>query len=319
MQSQPLIAMSDVVKSFHEPQGGSTMRRIAVDRISVRVHAAETFGIVGESGSGKSTLARLMAGLLEPDSGTVVVDGLDPAKRKGDLRHRLASAVQMVFQDPYSSLNPRLKVGTSVIEPLASLGQVSRSAAAARLAEVLGKVGIPASAAIRYPHEFSGGQRQRLCIARALILNPRAVILDEAVSALDVSVKSQIVNVLKALQEELQTAYVFISHDLGVTRQICGRIAVMLRGQIVEMGPTEAILRRPQHPYTQLLVNSVPKRSGLTLNAERPGSGGYANAKGCAFADRCPIAAPKCTMERPALANTAAHRYTACHQVAHVN
>jgi oligopeptide/dipeptide ABC transporter ATP-binding protein len=316
MQHAPIVAMTDVVKSFREREGGvlgSTTKRIAVDGVSVQVREAETVGIVGESGSGKSTLARLMAGLLAPDAGTVEVGGFDPRTRDRRMRRQVASTIQMVFQDPYSSLNPRLRVGKSVMEPLSSSGRLGQSAAKIRLAEMLDKVGIPASAASRYPHEFSGGQRQRLCIARALILNPKVVILDEAVSALDVSVKSQILNVLKALQQELQTAYVFISHDLGITRQVCRRIAVMLRGQIVEIGPTDDILRAPRHPYTQLLVNSVPKRSGLVLEADRPGFSDQLNVAGCPFVDRCPIALAKCSVERPRLLEIGRLRFAACH------
>lgn len=312
----PLITVKNVVKSFVSRQrAGDRDARPAVHDVSLNVVEAETLGIVGESGSGKSTLARLMSGLLAPDSGTVTVAGLNPAKRDARTRRRMASQIQMVFQDPYSSLNPRMKVGRSVVEPLMSSGALGSAQAGDVLAAMLEKVGISASAAERYPHEFSGGQRQRLCIARALILRPSAVILDEAVSALDVSVKSQILNVLKALQEELRTAYVFISHDLGITRQICGRVAVMLRGQIVESGQTDEILQTPAHPYTRLLVGSVLRRSGFALDASSHVAGDPPGWRGCPFVGRCPVEISRCQTVRPDLVTLGNGRYAACHHL----
>ena len=258
--SQPLVEVSEVAKGFVARRGAifsAAEMRIAVDRVSLQVDAGDTLGIVGESGSGKSTLARLMAGLLRPDSGRVRIDGLDPAERTGVAAKRIAQTLQMVFQDPYSSLNPRLRVGDSVMEPLVSGMGLSHAEAKARALAMIEKVGLPAAAFARYPHQFSGGQRQRLCVARALVLEPKLVILDEAVSSLDVSIKSQILNLLNTLQAELQATFVFISHDLAITRQFCRRLAVMLDGQIVEIGTGEDVLRQPAHPYTRLLIRSI--------------------------------------------------------------
>jgi oligopeptide/dipeptide ABC transporter ATP-binding protein len=280
--------------------------------VSLAVEEGETLGIVGESGSGKSTLARLVAGLLPPDAGQVRVAGLDPAARHGAEARRMAQTLQMVFQDPYSSLNPRLTVGASVMEPLTSgLGLAHREARARALA-MLAKVGVAAEAFARYPHQFSGGQRQRICIARALAPAPKLVILDEAVSSLDVSVKSQILNLLSDLQGEMRATFVFISHDLAITRQFCRRVAVMLRGRIVETGPSEDVLRAPAHPYTRLLIASIPRRGG-GLPVAGPVAGGGAGPNGCQFADRCPQVMPRCRTVRPEPVEIGPGRWVACH------
>jgi oligopeptide/dipeptide ABC transporter ATP-binding protein len=319
--SGALVELGDVRKAYARRRGavfGEEVTRVAVDGVSLAVGESETVGIVGESGSGKTTLARLMAGLITPDGGSVRVGGLDPARRQGPLRRRTARAVQMVFQDPYSSLNPRMRVGASVMEPLMSGLGLTRRLARARTVEMLERVGMPGSVFDRYPHEFSGGQRQRLAIARALVLSPQVVILDEAVSALDVSIKSQILNLLNDLQRDLSSAFVFISHDLALSRQFCRRIAVMLEGRIVETGPAEELLRAPRHPYTQLLIRSIPRRAGgLPFDggpAGRPGTP-PAFAGGCRFVSRCPIALARCRTERPPLAEVGAGHGVACHAV----
>jgi oligopeptide/dipeptide ABC transporter ATP-binding protein len=310
-----LVEVADVEKAFAGRGGallGGVERRVAVDHVSLAVEAGETLGIVGESGSGKSTLARMIAGLLHPDAGQVRVAGLDPALRHGAAARRLAQMLQMVFQDPYSSLNPRLTVGASVMEPLTSGLGLSRGEARARALAMLEKVGVPADAFARYPHQFSGGQRQRICIARALAPRPKLVILDEAVSSLDVSVKSQILNLLSDLQADLHATFVFISHDLAITRQFCRRLAVMLRGRIVETGPSEAVLRAPAHPYTRLLIASIPRRGGA-LAVPEPVQGQPAGAGGCRFAERCPQAMPRCRTVRPEPVEIGAGRWVACH------
>jgi peptide/nickel transport system ATP-binding protein/oligopeptide transport system ATP-binding protein len=320
--SEPLLQARGLVKSFAEWStaiGGRSGRRIAVDEVSLDIAAGDALGIVGESGSGKSTLARMIAGLVRPDAGTVRVDGVDPARRAGGLRREAARSVQMVFQDPYSSLNPRLRIVDSVMEPLLSAAALPRAAARPRALEMLAQVGIPDSVKDRYPHEFSGGQRQRICIARALALRPQLVILDEAVSALDVSVKSQILNLLHDLRERLGATFIFISHDLAITRQISDRIAVMLQGRVVEIGPGDLILKAPVHPYTRLLLQSIPRRhGGLRLDLPRLAAAGPGSEEGsgCKFVARCPAALGVCRSQRPPLRRDDSGREVACHAAA---
>ncbi len=230
----------------------------AVEHVSFELRAGQTLGLVGESGCGKSTTGRSILKLLTPRAGQILFEGRDLATLSADEMRPLRRHIQLIFQDPFASLNPRLTVGFSVAEPLYIHGVADEAAARARVAELLARVGLPAAAADRYPHEFSGGQRQRIAIARALALNPKVIVADEAVSALDVSIRAQIVNLLLDLQEQLGVAYLFISHDMAVVERICHRVAVMYLGQIVEIGPRRAVFENPQHPYTRKLLAAVP-------------------------------------------------------------
>ena len=294
----------------------STTALRAVDKVSLSIQSGETLGLVGESGCGKSTLGRLLVRLNPPTAGEVLFDGQDVTALSGQDLLRLRRHVQIVFQDPFGSLNPRMSVGDIVAEPLlihgARNGPDTRDAVAAMLAEV----GLPSRAARRFPHEFSGGQRQRVGIARALILRPRFVVLDEPVSALDVSVQAGIVNLLQDLQERLGMTYLFIAHDLGVVKHISDRGAVMYLGRVVEVADKHAIYRAPLHPYTQALIAAAP--------ATRPGQRKRARVggdvpspldlpAGCRFHTRCPAVMPVCRVQEPALTEPAPGHLVACH------
>ena len=258
----PLLAVSHLVRDFKRGgwlRGGGTVR--AVDDVSFDVRQGETFGLVGESGCGKTTTGRCILRLIEPTSGQVVFRGTDLATLNARNLRRARRDLQIVFQDPYSSLNPRMRVGAIVEEPLIIHRIGTRDERKARAAELFGLVGLDPAHAGRFPHEFSGGQRQRIGLARALALNPSLVIADEPVSALDVSVQAQVVNLLQDLQTRLGLTYLFIAHDLRLVRQVCDRVAVMYRGRIVEMAPAEALFGAPAHPYTRALLSAVPRVS----------------------------------------------------------
>jgi oligopeptide/dipeptide ABC transporter ATP-binding protein len=296
-------------------------RRIltAVNDVSFQVTPGETLGIVGESGCGKSTLARCLVRLLEPDDGALRFEGEDVlALRQSELR-RYNRKVQMIFQDPYGSLDPRQKAGDCLAEILFVHGLAETSEIAARTKRLLDLVHLPADAADRYPHEFSGGQRQRLGIARALAVEPTLVIADEPVSALDVSVQAQIVNLLIELQSRLGLTLIFISHDLRVVRHISHRIVVMYLGRIIEMGPSESVFAAPRHPYTQALLQALPSLSAAgrkhktraAVRGELPSP--IAPPPGCPFHPRCPIAAERCKSERPELDPRDGEWPVACH------
>ncbi len=261
-----------------------------------------SFGIVGESGSGKSTLARIALALDRPDSGAVRLEGRSLFDlRRGELRP-LRAHMQMVFQDPYGSLDPRQRVEKIVAEPLAALGGATRAERRARVVTSLEAVGLKASDAAKYPHEFSGGQRQRIAIARALITRPKLVIADEPVSALDVSVQAQALNLMSDLQREAGVAFLLISHDLAVVSHLCETTAVLFRGLIVEIGPTDVLFASSAHPYTRELVDATPRLDRPTrVAASNPGDGERTATGGCAYAPRCPYARPRCREEKPTL------------------
>jgi ABC-type glutathione transport system ATPase component len=259
----PLLAISDLTKVFPLGEsvfgGGATREVCAVDDVTLDIQSGETLGLVGESGSGKSTLGRLVLRLIEPTSGKIVFEGRDlVAASHGEMR-RLRRDMQIIFQDPFGSLDPRMRVEDVISEPLIIHDRMSSSTRRTRVAELLRAVGLDQSAMRRFPHEFSGGQRQRIGIARALALHPKFIVADEPVSALDVSVGAQIVNLLAQLQREFGLTYLFISHSMPVVRYLATRIAVMYRGKIVEVGPTEQITERPKHLYTRSLLDATPE------------------------------------------------------------
>ncbi len=291
----------------------------ALDRVSIAVEAGETLGLVGESGCGKSTLGRALLRLHDVDEGTIRFEGRDITRLGERALRPIRARMQMVFQDPYSSLNPRRRVGDLVAEPL----HVHRREGGARaidaaVRQLLERVGLRAEHADRFPHEFSGGQRQRVGIARALALAPRLLVADEPVSALDVSVQAQIVNLFADLQEELGLTYVFIAHDLSVVRQMATRVAVMYLGSIVECGATDTVLHRPAHPYTAALISAIPQaRRGApaaartVLRGDPPSP--VSPPSGCRFHTRCPIAKKRCVSEPPVLRASGGAREVACH------
>jgi oligopeptide/dipeptide ABC transporter ATP-binding protein len=291
----------------------------AVDGVSFAIQPGETLCLVGESGCGKSTVGKLLMRLIEPTDGTIRLDGADithltPAAMRPHRRR-----LQMVFQDPYASLNPRLTAGQIVMEPLENYSDFSRKEREARAAGLFEKVGLRADAMRRYPFEFSGGQRQRLGIARALALNPALIVADEPVSALDVSVQAQVLNLMMDLQEELGLAYLFVSHDLAVVEHIGHRVAVMYLGRIVELADKDALFDKPLHPYTQALMSAAPipdphaRRERIVLQGDVPSP--VNPPAGCAFHTRCPFAFDRCKAETPELKPSADGRHVACHLV----
>jgi peptide/nickel transport system ATP-binding protein len=320
MSDAPLLELRDVKKHF--PLRGGLLGRPrawvrAVDGVSLAIRAGETVGLVGESGCGKSTLGRLALRLLEPTGGDVRFEGrslldVSPAELRA-IRRRM----QIVFQDPYGSLNPRMRVETIVGEGLAIHRVGTRAERRRRVAELLELVGLLPDAARRWPHEFSGGQRQRIGIARALAVGPRFVVADEAVSALDVSVQAQIINLLADLRERLGLTLLFIAHDLRVVEHVSDRVAIMYLGRIVESGTRAEIFAHPRHPYTRALLSAVPiadpreRKPRVALGGDVPNP--VAPPPGCAFHPRCPYAEPVCRTERPAFTTGTGHHGVACH------
>ena len=290
----------------------------AVDDVSFSIAPGETLGLVGESGCGKSTLARLIMRMMRPNAGSVLVDGQDVATLLPSEVLAYRRKVQMIFQDPYSSLNPRIRASALIAEPLHIHRLARGGAVAAAVARLAGQVGLAASMLDRFPHEFSGGQRQRIAIARALAVSPQVVVADEPVSALDVSVRAQVLNLFADLQVERKLSYLFISHDIGTVAYLSHRVAIMYLGAIAEIGPARTILRDPAHPYTRLLLEAVPVshprlrgQRRQALRGEIPVAGSVGT--GCRFAPRCPIAADRCRSEAPPLRPLGPDRRVACH------
>lgn len=315
-----LLEVENLTK--HYPLGSGFLNKTApvvraVEGVSFSVEARETFCIVGESGCGKSTVARLLMRLVEPTAGRVLIDGADIAALKTSDLRASRRRMQMVFQDPYSSLNPRLTAGQIITEPVENFERLGRKQRQALAADLLRKVGMRPEMMDRFPSEFSGGQRQRLGIARALALRPSLIIADEAVSALDVSVKAQILNLLLDLQQEMGIAYVFISHDLGVVEHIGHRVAVMYLGRIVELAPCEALFAKPVHPYTEALIAAAPipdpTRVRMEVSVEGEVPSPVNPPSGCTFHPRCPLAVERCRIEVPPLVPMTDGRVAACH------
>jgi peptide/nickel transport system ATP-binding protein len=319
--TKPLLSARNVRKSFNVGgmfrRGGRQAINI-LNGISVDVKAGETLGLVGESGCGKSTLGRCLLRLYDIDSGSIVFDETDISTQSQASLRPLRSKMQMIFQDPYSSLNPRRRVGDLIADPLKVHGNWSKDQISARLTEVMELVGLSPNFISRYPHEFSGGQRQRIGIARAIALEPKLIVADEAVSALDVSVQAQVVNLLMDLQQKLSLTYVFIAHDLSVVRQIAMRTAVMYLGGIVEIGNTDEVLHTPAHPYTAALVSAIPDphvsgntKGRIVLRGDPPSA--IDPPSGCRFHTRCPLAQSRCKTDVPALSALSNGHEVACH------
>lgn len=316
----PVLDVKELSKHF-AVRKGLLKREVAsikaVDGVTFAIHPGTTLCIVGESGCGKSTVGRLIMRLIEPSGGTVTLDGQDMTALTPEQFRPYRKRVQMVFQDPSACLNPRLRAGTIVGEPLENFDDMGSDARRARVESLFAKVGLRADAMQKFPFEFSGGQKQRLGIARALALSPSVIVADEPVSALDVSVQAQVLNLLMDLQQDMGLAYLFISHDLGVVEHIGDVIAVMYLGKIVEMAPKKTLFAQPQHPYTRALLSAAPipdprvKRERLLLEGDVPSP--LNPPKGCAFHTRCPFAFARCREETPVLKTVAADHISACH------
>ncbi|MBI5427389.1 MAG: dipeptide ABC transporter ATP-binding protein [Nitrospinae bacterium] len=313
-----LLEVRDLKKYFVlEGNGGRKTTARAVDGISFSLAKGETLGLVGESGCGKSTAGRAVIRLVEPTAGEVRYKGKDILSLGRAEMRALRKEIQIVFQDPYASLNPRKKVGAILEEPFAIHGIGTQSERRERVARLLRRVGLPPDHAGRYPHEFSGGQRQRIGIARAIALEPEFIVADEPVSALDVSIRAQALNLLQELQESMGLSFLFISHDMGVVEHFCDRVAVMYLGKFVEVADRKELYVSPRHPYTQALLAAIPS-AGAGINKERtPVRGEIPSASfppaGCAFHTRCPIKEKTCEQAVPELKETARGHFVACH------
>jgi oligopeptide transport system ATP-binding protein len=322
MTGEPVLQLRDVAVHFAPRRGFAGKKHPpvkAVDGIDLSISAGETLGLVGESGCGKSTLSSAIVGLLPPTRGSIQVRGMEVAGASRKTLYALRRDVQMIFQDPALSLNPRATIGAAIGEPLAVRGIARGQALKDRVYALLAQVGLKAEHAGRYPHQFSGGQRQRIVIARALALQPALVVCDEPVSALDVSVRAQILNLLVDLQRRLGVAYLFVSHDLSVVRHICDRVAVMYLGRIVEQAPREILFATPRHPYTQALMAAAPEPDPVVqrakprsvLSGELPSPSHV--PPGCAFHTRCRLATAVCAEQRPLLTPRPGNALVACH------
>lgn len=309
------------LKTYYPIKGGFLRHTVghvkAVDNVSFSIKNGETLGLVGESGCGKSTTGRTILRLLNPTDGQILFNGQDITRLKGRSLREIRKDIQMVFQDPYASLNPMQMVGSIVAEPIMNFHNKSLKSLKGEVIELLGKVGLPEDAYYKYAHEFSGGQRQRIGIARALALRPKLIIADEPVSALDVSVQSQVLNLLKALQDEFDLTFLFIAHDLSVVKHMSDRIGVMYLGNIVEIAEKQSIYDEPMHPYTQALISAIPvpdprkKSNRIVLTGDVPSP---ANPpQGCAFHPRCAKAMAECTVSKPPLKEVKPGHSVACH------
>ena len=320
--TQPLLAVENLTKHFPIMQGvfrrqvGSVK---AVDGLDFEIRERETLGLVGESGCGKSTAGRVILRLYAATAGRVVFRGTDITALEGEALRRIRPRMQMIFQDPQDSLNPRMTVGTIIGEPLLEHGAVGKRALRERVEELLESVGLDPGFTNRYPHEFSGGQRQRIGVARALALHPEFIVCDEPIAALDVSIQAQVVNLLEDLQERLGLTYLFISHDLSMIRHIADRVAVMYLGKIVELATSDALYREPLHPYTRALLSAVPihdpeleaRRERIILSGDVPSPA--LPPPGCRFSTRCPMAAPECREHEPQWRELRPGHRVACH------
>jgi oligopeptide transport system ATP-binding protein len=319
----PLMEVTDLVKHFPIKRGIILQRQVgavkAVDGVSFEVKQGETLGIVGETGCGKSTTARLLCRLMDPTSGSIMFDGRDVAALKGSDLKALHRDMQMVFQDPYSSLNPRKTVGSIIADPFAIHGlYTGEGERKRRVQDLMDRVGLNPEHYNRYPHEFSGGQRQRIGVARAVALEPKLLIADEPVSALDVSIQAQVLNLLRGLQREMGLTLIFIAHDLSVVRHMCDRVAVMYLGKVVELAPSDELYSLPRHPYTGALLSAVPvpdpaggRRERQLLSGDVPSPANPPSA--CRFHTRCPKAQPRCSETEPMLEPKGGIGVAACH------
>ena len=316
----PLLKVDNLSKSF-PIKGGLFARQIgsvkAVQNVSFTINKGETLGLVGESGCGKTTLGRSIIRLIDPTSGSIFFDGQDITHLKGEDLRAIRRKMQIIFQDPYASLNPRMTVGSIIGEPLV-IHKIhdSKKDREDRVAQLLELVGLRKESIAKYPHEFSGGQRQRIGIARALAVNPEFIVCDEPVSALDVSIQAQVVNLLMDLQQKLGLTYLFIAHDLKVVEHISTRVAVMYLGRIAELAPADELYMHPSHPYTKALLSAIPipstskKRDRIILQGDVPSP--MNPPQGCFFNPRCPIAGDECRKDRPELRQTSESHFTAC-------
>ena len=309
------------LKTYFPIKGGVVRKTVgyvhAVEDVSFQIHEQETFGLVGESGCGKSTTGRSILRLIEPTGGAITFDGVDLHNLDKESLRQKRRDMQLVFQDPYSSLNPRMTVRRLLEEPLRTHFSLSQKELDEQVAWISGAVGLAPEQLERYPHQFSGGQRQRISIARALITKPRFVVADEPVSALDVSIQAQILNLLMELQQELKLSYLFISHDLNVVRHISNRVGIMYLGRMVEQGETEEVYRNPTHPYTQALLSAIPKRDPSEDKVRIHLDGDVPNPadppKGCPFHDRCPKCMEVCKSALPETREISPGHFVSCH------
>jgi oligopeptide/dipeptide ABC transporter ATP-binding protein len=322
MRTTPLLETRQLTKHFVTGRSLLSRQRKtvrALDGVSLSIEEQETLGVVGESGCGKTTLGRAILGLIPATAGQVLFEGQDLVPLSQREMRSYRSNLQMVFQSPYDSFDPRFSVLNSIAEPLRTYTQLRSDALVARARELLEQTGMPGEILFRYPHEFSGGQLQRIAVARALALNPRFIVLDEPTSALDVSVQAQIINLLEELQRKLKLTYMFITHDLSVVQHISDRIAVMYLGKVVELSTTEAIFYEPQHPYTQALLSAAPsldpeyRRERVILTGGVPDPADP--PPGCSFHPRCPMVMSICSQSEPALVDVGGGHIVACHLV----